>query len=86
MIYDANCTAVFAKSSVTVIDPQDKAILTGWRKRTGPKLWRFYLRPQHQPVTPTSTATASLKAFRDYNIPSVEALVHYLHFFAGFPA
>ena len=82
---DADCTIVFTKSSVTVLDPQDKTILTGWRKRTGPKLWRLSFCPQHQTVAPTGSATASLKAFSDYDLPCVEALVHYLHAAAGFP-
>ena len=37
-LYDANWTVVFIKSSVTMFDPQDKSILTGWRERNGPKL------------------------------------------------
>ena len=41
---DSKCTVVFTKYSVTVIELQDKAILTGWRECTGPKLWRFSLR------------------------------------------
>ena len=36
---DSDCTVDFSKSSITVLDPQDKAILVGWRKNTGPKLW-----------------------------------------------
>ena len=42
---DADCTVTFSKHSVTVNDAQDKVILTGWRKHTYPRLWRFSLQP-----------------------------------------
>ena len=66
------------------MDLQYKFILTGWRKRTGPKLFRFSLRPQHQPVASTVAATASLKGFSAYDLSSVEAIFRYLYADAGF--
>ena len=85
MLCDTNCTVVFNNSSFTVLDPQENFILTRWRKRTGPKLWRFSLCPQHQPVVPTGAATDSLKDFSAQDLPSVESLVCYLHAAAGSP-
>ena len=82
---DAKCTIVFTKSSATMFDPQDKAVLTSWRERTGTKLWRFYIRPQHQPVSPTGASMASLKAFSSYDLLSVEDIFCYLHTVSGFP-
>ena len=84
-LYDSNYTVVSTKSSVTMFDSQDKAILTRWRKHTGTKIWRLYFRPQHQLVTPASSAMASLQAFSAYDISIVEALVCYLHAAAGLP-
>ena len=72
-------------SSVTVFGPQDKATLTGWRECTSPKLWRLSLWTQHPPGTPNGANTASLKAFSAYNIPSIEALIRYLHSRPGLP-
>ena len=68
-----------------MFNSQYKAILTGWRKHTGPKLWCFSLRPQHHLDALTGAATASLKAFSAYDIPSAEVLVRYLHAVDGFP-
>ena len=84
-LYDDHFTVVFTEYSVTVIKPQDKAILTGWCERTGPKLWCFSLCTRHQPVAPTGAVTASLKSFSTYDLPNIEALVHYLYAAAGFP-
>ena len=68
-----------------MIDSQEKSILTGWSKRTSPKLWCLSICPQHQPGAPTGATTASLKPFSAYNILSVEAIVRYLNSDAGFP-
>ena len=65
--------------------PQEKAILTGWRERTGTKLRRFSLWPQHYPEAPTGATMDPIKSFSAYDIPSVEALIRYLHADAGFP-
>ena len=44
-ICDANYTVVFKKEDVTVISPEGKPILQGWREKKLPRLWRFALRP-----------------------------------------
>ena len=44
-ICDANCTVVFKKQDVTVISPEGKPILQGWREKKLPRLWRFALKP-----------------------------------------
>jgi len=82
---DADCTVAFTRRTVTVFNPTGKAILTGWRERNGAKLWRFSLCPNRQPKPSPSSCTASLQAFSAYDLPSVEALVKYLHASAGFP-
>ena len=82
--YNDDCTVVFTNYSVTVLDPQDKTILTGCRKRTCPKLWRFSLWPQLQPDSPPGSTTASLKDFSAYDLPIVESIVCYLHAANGF--
>ena len=42
--------------------------------------------PEHVPdLPPTNTTTASLQAYSAYDLPSVQALVRYLHAAAGFP-
>ena len=44
-ICDANYTVVFRKEDVTVISPQGKSILQGWREKKIPHRWRFALSP-----------------------------------------
>ena len=44
-ICDANCTVVFRKEDVTVMSPQGKPILQGWREKKLPRLCRFALSP-----------------------------------------
>ena len=48
---------------------------------------RFYLRPSTTdlPQPKPNTKHGTLSAFSAYNLPSVEALVRYLHVAAGFP-
>ena len=52
-----------------------------------PKMWRFTLSPTEDSTTPTTQRKkrTSLCADRAYDLPSVEALVRYLHAAAGFP-
>ena len=40
-ICDANCIVVFRKEDVTVLSPQGKPILQGWREDKLPRLWIF---------------------------------------------
>ena len=44
-ICDAECKVLFMKKDVVVISPEGKTILTGWREKNLPKLWRFALIP-----------------------------------------
>ena len=86
-ICDAGYKVTFSAQYVTVFAPNGKTILTGWRKAAGAKLWRFDLNPHYNqlPSTKLDTQEAMLSAFSAYDLPSVEALVHYLHATAGFP-
>ena len=43
-ICDANFTVVFRKEDVTVMSPDGKPILQGWREKKFPHIWRFALR------------------------------------------
>ena len=85
-ICNANCTVVFTKQDVIVISPEDKSILTGWIEKEPPKLWLFSLKPteellmQHPPKRQKTTS-----AYSAYDLPSVEALVWYIHAASGFP-
>ena len=47
-ICDTNCTVVFKKEDVTVLSPQGKPILQGWREDKLPRLWRFALSPDER--------------------------------------
>jgi hypothetical protein len=40
---DLGCKIVFTKTSVTVYHPDGHPILSGWRDKTGPRLWQFPL-------------------------------------------
>ena len=46
---DAGCCVLFTNTVVIAFDCDGKAILKGWRKTTGPKLWRWPLLPQVPP-------------------------------------
>eukprot|EP00804_Cyclotella_cryptica_P026156 CCRYP_013038-RA/>CCRYP_013038-RA protein AED:0.96 eAED:1.00 QI:0/0/0/0.5/1/1/2/0/450 len=89
----AHSATTAAKYSLTLplppstIQRDDTILLQGWREPTGAKLWRFSLLPDtipsHHVPHPTSSNTPS--ALNATNLPSVCALVHYLHAAAGFP-
>ena len=86
-ICDAGFAVTFSKEDVVVHDKTGRDILTGWRKPTGARLWRFSLLPKHAPTRSPSAPhqRASLTAFSAYDLPSVEALVRWYHAAAGFP-
>jgi len=86
-ICDTDCQVLFSKAEVTVFGPDGSPILRGWRDDAGAKLWRFALRPDKDDLPPrrADTQSSSLAAFSAYDLPSVEALVRYLHAAAGFP-
>ena len=75
-------------------------MLQGWRDQTGDKLWHFALKlaagiqassssvvteQAYSTTADPSIQSSKLQAFSAYGLPSVEALVQYLHAAAGFP-
>jgi hypothetical protein len=80
---DNDCRVVFDKTTVTVLANDGSTLLQGWREQQGAKLWRFSLIPNQQ-VSP-KWATQTPMALNARDLPSVGALVHYLHAAAGFP-
>ena len=85
-VCDINLTVVFRKEDVTVISLDGKPILQGRREKKLPCLWRFALRPNYREErTYTTTIQKGPEAHSVYNLPSVEALVRYMHAAEGFP-
>ena len=85
-ICDANFTVVFRKEDVTVLSPQGKPILQGRREKKNPRLWQFTLSPEERKEKIyTTTIQKGPEANSVYELPSVEALVRYMHAAAGFP-
>jgi len=82
-ICDSDCRVVFDKTSVTILAPDGTTLLQGWREQAGAKLWCFSLIPSHyiSPTPPPLPPTA----INAHDLPSVSALIHYLHAAAGFP-
>ena len=86
LICDSDCTAFFTKQDVTVLSPKGKTILTVWRENKLPRLWRFALKPSEELIKDhTSTRQTIPAAHSTYSLPSVEALVRYMHVAAGLP-
>ena len=85
-ICDADCTVMFKKEDVTVLLPKGEPILQGWRENKLPRLWRVPLIPDtKQKGIYTTTSQNKPEANNVYDLPSVEALVRYMHAAAGFP-
>ena len=86
-ICDAGCTVTFASKDETVYLVRGLPIITGWRGKHMPKMWRFALSPTEDPTTPAKTINkrTSIRAYSAYDLPSVAALVIYLHAAAGIP-
>ena len=85
-ICDVDFTVVFTKQNVTVFSPKVKPILTGWREKKLPILWRFALKPTEELLmhhTPKRQTTPSV--YSAYDLLSLEALVRYMHAESGFP-
>jgi hypothetical protein len=80
---DKDCTVVFEKTAVKVLAKDGTSLLQGWREPTGARLWRFSLLPDE--VSPPAWALPTPMALNAHDLPSVGALVHYLHAAAGFP-
>ena len=72
---------------MTVFSKDNKNILLkGWRDTAGAKIWRFSLRPEDNPVSSIHSYTPTPpSALNAHDLPSVGALVRYLHTATGFP-
>lgn len=86
-IYDADCTFTFSKQDVTVFALDNTPILIGWIETSDDKLWRFSILSDvsQLPLTQPYIENALISAYSSYDLPSVKALVHYLHAATGFP-
>ena len=86
-ICNAGCTVTFTSKDVTVYSARGLPILTGWRETHMPKMWRLALSPIEYSTTPETQRNerTSLCVNSVYDLPSVKALVRYLHAAAGFP-
>ena len=85
-ICDADCTVVFTKKDVTVLSPERKTIIKGWREKKLTRLWRFDLKPTEQLIKYyTTTIQTTPAAHSAYDRPSIEPLVWYMHEEVGFP-
>ena len=86
---DHGCKVLFDRDTVAISSKDNQGILLkGWQDTTRAKLWHFYLRPKDHPNThpPINTAaTANPAALKAHDLPSVGALLRYLHAPAGFP-
>ena len=74
---------MFEKKTVTVYSQEDDALLRGWRDPRGSRLWLFALCPKGHTTLPTASPTGPV-AMNAHDLPSVCALVHYLHACTGF--
>ena len=71
-ICDADCTVIFTKKDVTVLSPKSTAVLTGWRDKNLPRIWRFALKPTEQLIHYYTTRSQTNTAARiAYDLPSV---------------
>ena len=71
---------------MTVLSPKGEPILQGWREDKLPRLWRFSLSPdKKQKGIYTTISQNKPEANNVYDLPSMEALVRYMHAAAGFP-
>ena len=87
LICNTGCTVTFTSKGLEVYSARGLPILTGWRETHKQKIWRFTLSPKEDPTTlatPINERT-SLCTYMAYALPSVVALVRYLHVAAGFP-
>ena len=67
------------------MSPDGNTIIQGWREKKLPRLWRFDLRPdEKEDKKYTTTSHKGPEAHSVYDLPSVEALVRYMHATAGF--
>ena len=81
---DHGCRVVFEKTKVTIFSKDSTELLCGWHESIGYKLWRFSLCPgDHNPTPPDCSKGPT--ALNAHDLPSVGALIRYLHATAGFP-
>jgi hypothetical protein len=68
---DADCSVPFTKHTATVTNKAGKVILTGFRKTTGAKMWRFNLQPPWHPFqkTPLACNATPPQIHQSYIIP-----------------
>ena len=85
-IFDANCTLLFKKKDVKLLSTGGKPIIRGWREKKLPRLWCFPIKPINKSIKEYKTTNQkSPAAHIAYDLPSIEALVRYMHAAAGFP-
>ena len=84
---DADCTVTFTRAEVIVRDTRGTPLLTGWREKSGLRLWIIALQPgkENLPSMPNTANMATLEAYSAYKIPSVEAIIRYFHASEGYP-
>ena len=86
---DANYTVTLPKHAHNIYSTTGTPIITGWRETDGPRLWRMSLLPNPEYLPPLfsdpDAHKTSLQDVSTYDLPSVEALVWYLHADSGFP-
>ena len=84
---DEDYTVTFTRLAVTKRDAPGTPVLTGWHENSGPRIWRIDLQPNEENLTrmPNTAKMTTLEAYSAYDLPSVEALIHYFHAAAGYP-
>ena len=81
---DKVCSIIYEKAAFKVLSSTREVILCGWQEVRSARLWRFSLLPNSQPQPPAQTSPVP-KANSAHNIPSVAALIIYLHAASWFP-
>ena len=73
---DADYTVAFTSAAVIVRDSWNIPVLTGWRKQSGPRLWRIALQTGESdlPKMPHNANSTTLKACSAYDLPSIWVL------------
>ena len=74
---DADFTVTFMCTAVILIDAHGTPVLTGWRKKSGPRLLRIALQHGEENLLrmPNTANMTTLEAYSTYDLPSVEALI-----------
>ena len=81
---DHVCRILFEKTAVTVFSKDGTILLRGHYEAAGAKLCRFSLCPQNSDSAPLEWQNGPV-ALNAHDLPSVGALIRYLHAAAGFP-